>query len=140
MVVDLQRILNVIATLIRWHISLVSAVVSSVEAYQGVERLKPMTEKEFEKQLDKIKKDDKTPIKPIKSTNKIKNIKKEEQKVKKHIIITAIVSIVLTLGVVAGGFALYNYIYNLGVQSEIGNQKYIKTQVIESVKELKEQE
>ena len=42
MVVDLQRILNVIATLIRGCISSVSAVVSSVEALVSVERLRIM--------------------------------------------------------------------------------------------------
>lgn len=40
--VDLQRILNAIATLIHLYISLASAVVSSVEAYLSVERLRIM--------------------------------------------------------------------------------------------------
>lgn len=74
---------------------------------------------------------------PQKEVDKLKTLKKENIMKRKPVLTAVVITVIVTLGLVFAGFKTYEYIYNLGVQSEIDRQANITAEVVKSVEQLK---
>lgn len=74
---------------------------------------------------------------PQKEVDKLKTLKKENIMKRKPVLTAVVITVIVTLSLVFAGFKTYEYIYNLGVQSEINRQANITEEVVKAVERLK---
>lgn len=98
-----------------------------------------MKDSEFDKQLEKIKNSKTEPKQPKTKSNKSKKETKEMKKLstKNAVIVSIISTLIVTGALVFGGFKLYEYVFNLGVESERNRQAVVVEQVAQTVQKLK---
>jgi hypothetical protein len=79
----------------------------------------------------------KAPQKWTGELDKVKTFKKENIMKRKPVLTAVVITVIVTLSLVFAGFKTYEYIYNLGVQSEIDRQANITEEVVKAVERLK---
>lgn len=91
---------------------------------------------ELDFELEKIRNTE-IELEPPQETKAEETLKKENIMKRKPVLTAVVITVIVTLGLVFAGFKTYEYIYNLGVQSEIDRQANITAEVVKSVEQLK---
>jgi Skp family chaperone for outer membrane proteins len=93
---------------------------------------------ELDFELEEIRKTEVEIVPPQEpQKTRVETLKKENIMKRKPVLTAVVITVIVTLSLVFAGFKTYEYIYNLGVQSEIDRQANITEEVVKAVERLK---